>query len=117
MPANRTAEGKARQRGRNANATRSGSSGRAKWLGNMKKRTFAEVERDLVHVTDIVADITHATTAADRSMILTVMTGKEYAYDVLDAIQASGQSFVMIRVYTVPRERFFDEDGDDGDQG
>jgi hypothetical protein len=116
----KSAEGKARQRARNGNATRSGSSGAAKALADMPKRLWEEVEDEVEHVCDIAGKISHSQVGNSGYLVSTLNAPLEYAHDLLDAHLLARDGLVYIRIYHVPVSAYLgdmgmpdDEDEDD----
>jgi hypothetical protein len=101
MP-NNSAESKARQRERNGNATRAGSSGMTKIVERMERKTYAELEDDLVHSVDIAGKITSLTTYANGSTGIQIVVPPAYAHEAMDALQGSRLMFTFVRVYHAP---------------
>lgn len=101
MP-NNNAESKARQRERNGNGTRAGSSGATNIARRIERKTFAEIEDDLVHGTDMICSVSGLTTYANGSCGIQLIVGPEYAMDAMQLIQDSRLKFTMVRAYHVP---------------
>jgi hypothetical protein len=100
------AEGKANQRARNGNATRSGSSGAATEVKNYPSLSWEEVENDVEHVVDIAARMSHTQVGSAGQMVATLNVPLAYAHALLDAHMASRSGMIYVRIYNVPIERF-----------
>lgn len=134
MPSTDSAQGKAAQRARNSQtgSGNAGSSGSATKIANYPSLDWDEVEDEVVHVTDIAANIAHTQVGASQHMTAQINIPLAYAHALLDAHMASKQGLVYIRIYNVPKELFlqrlaerqaaaaaeYDEDSDlGGDSG
>jgi hypothetical protein len=113
------AAGKKAQRARNkasGGGSRSGSSGAALSVSGMPKRTWEEVEDEVVHVCDIAAKISHSQVGASGFLVSTLNSPLEYAHDLLDAHIKARDGLCYIRIYHVPIESYLGSTaGGDGD--
>jgi hypothetical protein len=116
-------EGKARQRDRNAASphkglTTSGSSGSAKYVAQMPKVPFEDVEDVLVHLCDISGKMSHTQVGSSGWQTSTLNVPLAYAHEVLEAHLAAQQGMLFLRVYYVPIEAFLppELEDDDGEQ-
>lgn len=108
------AAGKKAQRARNKAAgtgSRSGSSGAALAVSNMPRRTWAEVEDEVVHVCDIAAKISHSQVGASGFLVSTLNSPLEYAHDLLDAHIKARDGLCYIRIYHVPISAYLGSTG------
>jgi hypothetical protein len=103
----RSAEGKARQRERNGNATSSGSSGVAKGISKYPMLDWDEIEDEVEHVTDIAGKVSHTQVGTSGYMTIQISIPLAYAHAALEAHLASRQSMAYLRVYHVDQEAFF----------
>jgi hypothetical protein len=108
-----SAEGKANQRARNGNITRSGSSGAALEVKSYPALSWEEVEDDVEHVVDIAARMSHTQVGSAGQMVATINVPIAYAHALLEAHLASRSGMMYIRVYHVPISRFLTELDDD----
>lgn len=108
-----SAEGKANQRARNGNATRSGSSGAATEVKNYPGLDWDDVQEDVSHVVDLAARMSHTQVGSAGQMVATLNVPLAYAHALLDAHMSSRSGMLYIRIYNVPLEKFLGEMGDD----
>lgn len=113
-----TAEGKAAQRARNGNATRSGSSGVGLATRGFHTIDWAEVEPEAIHIVDIAARIGTSMSNAAGGMQASLYTSREYAHALLEAqIGCPPTSAVFVRIYHIPLPMVYDGGPDDSDDG
>ena len=116
-----TAAGKKAQRARNKAAgvgSKSGSSGAALAVAHMPRRTWEEVEDEVVHVCDIAGKISHSQIGASGFLVSTLNSPLEYAHDLLDAHIKARDGLCYIRIYHVPISAYLGSvaaDGEDSD--
>jgi hypothetical protein len=91
---------KARQRARNG--TDQGSSLITKVAANMHRREFADIEHVAEHVCDLQAVFQSGQIMANRAVTGTLVAGKEWGHEMLDAAMASQGRAVYVRFYVVP---------------
>lgn len=86
------------------------SSGITKVVSAVERKEFAEIEDQATHLGDFVAQVgsMHINVAGAATAGIAVPVS--YQQELIDAVNASRQGFVMVRVYFVPRPAFIDED-------
>jgi predicted RNA polymerase sigma factor len=98
---------KARQRARNG--TDAGSSMISKRAAGMHRVDWADVEDVAEHVTDLQAIFQSGQIMANRAVTGTLVAGKEWGHEMLDAAMASQGMAVYVRFYVVPMSAVLDE--------
>lgn len=100
-----SAEGQARHRAR-----KSGKS----LVSRMVRRTFAEVEPEVIHTCDLPGRVTDMRVLSDRSLLVTFNIPVEYAHEAMDMTIESKSTFTFLRVYQVPIPLFLEEEEEVG---
>ena len=100
------ARGKEQQSATGIKALSGGSSGFTLFMSRVRKRSFDEVADEARFVCDIAASISDIRKTAAGSLIVTFTLPAAYQNEVIEAMDACAQHFLLLRGYVVLRPTF-----------